>query len=65
MENGILPVQRHKKFDIPQNEKAVCTRAGMLSNINAPGSYIPHDLPCLSQSMYGTDYMTPESGKSS
>jgi len=54
--NSFLPVRKHKP-PISSNENST-------DNKSNPVFYIPHNPPCLLNNIYGSDYMTPKTGRS-
>ena len=67
---GFFPVRKHKRI-LPL-EKSTTTTISNESNAKLPPStatnetptfYLPNNPPCLLENIYGSDYMTPKTGK--
>lgn len=70
--NAMLPVLMHKRIlsrqhnatDSGLNDTTISIDSTAFS-YSAPGFSMPYAAPCLLQNIYGADYMTPKSGKTS
>eukprot|EP00984_Skeletonema_dohrnii_P003848 scaffold1333_cov130-Skeletonema_dohrnii-CCMP3373.AAC.1 len=65
--DAFLPVRRHKTIPIPRREynNSNNTLIATGTDDDFPPYYMPYNPHCLLTNIYGHDYMTPKSGKTS
>jgi UDP-galactose transporter len=62
--SAFLPLRKHKLI-LPRNDTGTNADNGTSHSPETPGFHMPNDPNCMLHNIYGSDYMTPKSGKSS